>query len=38
MVLVCSPAHVDGIIASAPEARGIGEVVKGRGKEQVIVS
>lgn len=38
MVLICSPRHVDGIIASAPEARLIGEVVEARGKERVIVS
>ncbi len=38
MVLVCSPGHVDEIVASAPEARLIGEVVEGRGKERVIVS
>lgn len=38
MVLVCSPGHVDEIIASAPEARLIGEVVQGRGEGKVIVS
>jgi len=38
MALICPPRHVDGIIASAPEARLIGEVVEGRGKERVIVS
>lgn len=38
MVLICSPSRVDEIIASAPEARLIGEVVKGRGKERVIIS
>ena len=38
MVLICSPGHVEEIIASAPEARLIGEVVEGRGKERVIVS
>ncbi|TET18462.1 MAG: phosphoribosylformylglycinamidine cyclo-ligase [Dehalococcoidia bacterium] len=38
MVLVCSPGHVEEVIASAPEARLIGEVTEGRGKERVIVS
>ena len=38
MVLVCSPSHVDEIVASAPEATLIGEVVKGRGKKRVIIS
>lgn len=38
MVLICSPGRVEEIIASAPEARLIGEVVKRRGEERVIVS
>ena len=38
MVLICSPGHVEEIIASAPEARLIGEVVKSRGGEKVSVS
>ena len=38
MVLICSPGHVEEIIASAPEARLIGEVVKSRGEEKVSVS
>ena len=38
MVLICSPGHVEEIIASAPEARLIGEVVKSRREEKVSVS
>jgi phosphoribosylformylglycinamidine cyclo-ligase len=38
MVLICSLGRVEEIIASAPEARLIGEVVRRRGEEGVIVS
>jgi phosphoribosylformylglycinamidine cyclo-ligase len=38
MVLICSPGRVDEIAASAPEARLVGEVVRGRGKKRVIIS
>ena len=38
MVLICSPGRVDEVIAHAPEARLIGEVVRGRGRKRVIIS
>ena len=38
MVIVCPPARVDDVIAYIPEARLIGEVVRGDGKGRVVIS
>lgn len=38
MALICSPGHVDELIAAIPEARIIGEVVEGRGGERVRIA
>ena len=38
MVLVISPGDADGIAASIPEARIIGEVVEGRGQKPVVIT
>ena len=38
MVIVCPPARVDHVVAHIPEARLIGEVVRGDGKGRVVIS
>jgi phosphoribosylformylglycinamidine cyclo-ligase len=38
MLVVCSPAHVDKLLATIPEAWVIGEMVKLRGEERVIIA
>jgi phosphoribosylformylglycinamidine cyclo-ligase len=38
MLVVCSPTHVDELLAAIPEAWVIGEMVKQRGEEQVIIA
>ncbi len=38
MLVVCSPAHVDKLLTAIPEAWVIGEMVKLRGEERVIIA
>ena len=37
MVVICSPGDADHVVGQLPEARVIGEVVKGVGKKRVVI-
>jgi phosphoribosylformylglycinamidine cyclo-ligase len=37
MVILCSPDNAEKVTGQLPEARVIGEVVKAKGKERVII-